>query len=202
MILAAANIANPSYVPQNYQVFLLTCFMMIIHCFLSSMPTKFLARFNSVGTTLNMAALIAVIIMIPAATSRPDKGLPRFAPSDVVWGTVYKGTEWPDGIAVLMSFLGIIWTLSGYDSPFHIAEECSNANIASPRAIVLTSTVGGTFGWFLQLVVAYTVIDITAVLDDPAGQPWAAYLNQAMPYNFVMAILSLTIVAGVRHPPS
>ena len=50
--------------------------------------------------------------------------------------------------------------MSGYDSPFHLAEECSNANIASPRAIFLTSAVGGTFGWFLQLVVAYTVVDI------------------------------------------
>lgn len=161
------------------------------------MPTKFLAQFNTIGTALNMTSLIAVIIMIPAATLRPSLGLPRFAPSDVVWGTVYKGTEWPDGIAVLMSFLGIIWTLSGYDSPFHIAEECSNANIASPRAIVLTSTVGGTFGWFLQLVVAYTVINIDKVLDDPSGQPWAGYLRQAMPYNFVMAILGVTIVAGV-----
>lgn len=160
MTLAAASISNPDYVPQNYQVFLLTTFLMIVHCVLSSMPTGWLARFNSAGSIFNMLALIAVIIMIPAGTNRPQQGLPRFSPSSEVWGTVYKGTDWPDGIAILMSFLGIIWTLSGYDSPFHLAEECSNANIASPRAIVMTSSVGGSFGWFLQLVVAYTVIDI------------------------------------------
>lgn len=197
MICAAASIANPGYVPTNYQVFLVTTFLMLIHCCLSSMPTKWLAYFNGIGTILNMSALIAVIIMIPAATNREDQGLPRFSASSVVWGTIYKGTDWPNGISVLMSFLGIIWTLSGYDSPFHLAEECSNANIASPRAIVLTSTVGGTFGWFLQLVVAYTVINITDVLNDPSGQPWAAYLRQVMPYNFVMAILAITVLAGV-----
>jgi amino acid transporter len=75
-------------------------------------------------------------------------------------------------------------------------EECSNANIASPRAIVLTSAVGGTFGWFLQLVVAYTVVDIGAALDSDLGQPWAAYLEQALPPNIAMAVLALTIACA------
>ena len=85
---------------------------------------------------------------------------------------------------------------SGYDAPFHLSEECSNANIASPRAIVLTSGVGGLFGWFLQVVVAYTVIDIDAVLDSDIGQPWAAYLLQVMPEKAALAILSMTIIAA------
>lgn len=91
---------------------------------------------------------------------------------------------------------GVIWTMSGYDSPFHLAEECSNANIASPRAIFLTSAVGGTLGWFLQLVVAYTVVDIRAALNSNLGQPFAAYLTQILPQKIVLAVLSLTIIAG------
>ena len=86
--------------------------------------------------------------------------------------------------------------MSGYDSAFHLAEECSNANIASPRAVFLTGAVGGTFGWFLQLVVAYTVVDITAALNSPVGQPFAAYLTQCLPQSIALAILSLTIIAG------
>jgi amino acid transporter len=158
MILAAVSITNPDYVPENYQVWLLTTLIMIIHAFVSSMPTKFIAQFNSYGSTFNIIALIIVIIIIPASTSRPDQGLPRFTKSSTVWGNFYEGTDWPNGIAVLMSFLSVIWTMSGYDAPFHLAEECSNANIAAPRAIVLTSGVGGVMGWFLQLVAAYTVI--------------------------------------------
>lgn len=84
----------------------------------------------------------------------------------------------------------------GYDSPFHLAEECSNAAIASPRAIFMTSAVGGTFGFFLQLVVAYTVVDITACLESDLGQPFAAYLIQVLPESAVLAVLSLTIIAG------
>ena len=86
--------------------------------------------------------------------------------------------------------------MSGYDAPFHLSEECSNANIASPRAIVMTSGIGGLFGWFLQLVVAYTVVDIPSVLDSDLGQPWAAYLLQVLPQKSTLAVLGLTIVCG------
>jgi amino acid transporter len=196
MILAAASISNPSYTPQSYQVFLLTVFIMVLHAILSSMPTKWLAQFNSAGSTFNFLALIVVIILIPAGTNRTERDLPRFTPSSEVWGTIYEGTAFPPGVSVLMSFIGVIWTMSGYDSPFHLAEECSNANLASPRAIVLTSATGGIFGWFLQLVVAYTVVDIGEVLDSDLGQPFAAYLMQCMTQKMTLAILSLTIIAG------
>ncbi|KAF2187826.1 hypothetical protein K469DRAFT_704785 [Zopfia rhizophila CBS 207.26] len=196
MILAAGSIQNPEYVPTNYQTFLLTIFIMLIHGVMSSFPTKWLAQINSGGSTFNFIALVIVIILIPAATDRGSRGLPKFTPSSEVWGTIYEGTSFPAGVSVLMSFIGVIWTMSGYDSPFHLAEECSNANMASPRAIVLTSATGGLFGWFLQLVVAYTVVNIDEVLDSELGQPFAAYLMQCMPQKITLAILALTIIAG------
>ena len=196
MVLASVSITNPDYVPQNYQVFLLTTFIMILHGIISSMPTRWIATFNSYGSSFNIVALIVVIIIIPAATNRPDQGLPRFTKSSTVWGNFYDGTDFPNGIAVIMSFISVIWTMSGYDAPFHLSEECSNASIASPRAIVMTSGFGGLFGWFLQLVAAYTVINIDDVLDSDLGQPWAAYLLQVLPKNIALACLAITIVCG------
>ncbi|THX88538.1 amino acid transporter [Aureobasidium pullulans] len=196
MTLAAASIVNPSFVPQNYQVYLLTVFLMIIHACMASLPTKTIARVNSFGSSFNIVALVVVIILIPAGTNREEQNLPRFAPSKEVWGDIYAGTAFPSGVGILMSFIGVIWTMSGYDSPFHLAEECSNAAIASPRAIFLTSAVGGTFGWFLQLVVAYTVVSIPDALESDLGQPFAAYLVQILPQRTVLAVLSLTIIAG------
>lgn len=175
MILASASISNPDYVPQDYQVFLLTTFIMLIHGCISSMPTKWIAVFNSYGSTFNIIALVIVVILIPAGTNRPEQGLPRFAPSSKVWGEIYDGTDFPPGVAILMSFVAVIWTMSGYDAPFHLSEECSNAAVASPRAIVMTSGFGGLFGWFLQLVTAYTVIDIPSVIDSDLGQPWVSF---------------------------
>ncbi|KAL1657292.1 GABA/polyamine transporter [Didymella pomorum] len=196
MILAAASIRDPTYIPTEYQTFLLTVFIMILHAIMSSLPTRWLAQINSGGSSFNFIALIVVIIMIPAGTDREERGLPKFTSSREVWGTIYEGTSFPAGISVLMSFIGVIWTMSGYDSAFHLAEECSNANMAAPRAIVLTSGIGGVFGWFLQLVVAYTVVDIDGVLESDLGQPFAAYLMQCMSEKMTLAILALTIIAG------
>ncbi len=196
MILAAGSIMNPEYIPANYQTFLLTIFLMIVHGFMSSLPTKWLAQVNAAGSTFNMIALVVVIILIPVGTDRESRGLPKFAASSEVWGTIYEGTTFPPGISVLMSFIGVIWTMSGYDSAFHLAEECSNANLASPRAIVMTAGFGGILGWFLQLVVAYTVVNIDEVIGSELGQPFAAYLIQCLPQRTAIAILALTIIAG------
>lgn len=111
MILAAVSIGNPDYIPQNYQIYLLTIFILAVHGVISSMPTKFIAQFNSYGTTINIAALVVVIIIIPAATNRQEQNLPRFTSSSEVWGTIQNGTDFPDGIAILMSFVAVIWTM-------------------------------------------------------------------------------------------
>jgi amino acid transporter len=110
MLLAAASMAYPDYTPQNYQVFLLTCLLMIIHGCISSMPTLWIARFNSYGSTLNMISLIVVIIIIPPSVI----SVPKFNSSNIVW-QIQNYTDWPNGIAVLMSFVAMIWTMAGYE---------------------------------------------------------------------------------------
>ena len=230
MILTGVSINQPSYEPQNYQIFLLTTLLMIIHGVVSSMPTKWIAQFNSYGSTFNIIALGIVIVLIPAGTNREEQGHPRFTPAREVWGDFYAGTDFSPGVSMLMTFVAVIWTMryalfpptfpltfplppptfattpsppsltpflsisSGYDAPFHLSEESSNANIAAPRAIVLTSGIGGLFGWFLQLVVAYTVIDVGKILD--ADSAWATYLLQVLPKKAALAALALTVVAG------
>lgn len=111
MILAAGSITHPGFVPENYQVFLLTALIMVIHGCISSMPTKWIARFNSVGSTFNIIALFIVIIMIPAATNRKSQGMPKFTPAKEVWGSFYAGTDFPNGVALLMTFVAVIWTM-------------------------------------------------------------------------------------------
>ena len=98
MLLAGASITHPDFVPQNYQIFLLTTLIMCIHGCISSMPTKWIANFNSVGSTFNIIALFIVIILIPASTNRQSQGLPRFTNPKTVWGDFYAGTDFPNGV--------------------------------------------------------------------------------------------------------
>lgn len=160
MILAAASITNPGYIPTSYQTFLLTVLIMITHACLSSMPTLWIANFNSVGTTVNILCLLITIIIIPTATMSN----PKFQPNEFAWG-IQNGTDWPDGVAVLMSFLSIIWTMSGYDASFHLSEECTNAAVATPRSIVMTAGSGSVFGFILNTLIAYTIQDVPEVIN-------------------------------------
>ena len=113
MILAGGSIGNPDYIPQNYQIYLLTLFILLIHGVISSMPTKWIAQFNSVGSTFNIIALCIVLIIIPSDTNRTtqDPPLPKFSSSKDVWGTIYAGTDFPSGVSILMSFVSVIWTM-------------------------------------------------------------------------------------------
>lgn len=120
MILAAASINDPNYVPTSYQTFLLTTLIMLIHGCISSMPTRWIANFNSWGSSFNIVALFIVIIMIPAGTNRATQGLPKFSASSQVWGNIYNGTDFPAGVAILMTFVAVIWTMSGKSKIMHM----------------------------------------------------------------------------------
>ncbi|KAF5095745.1 hypothetical protein DV451_004551 [Geotrichum candidum] len=193
MVLALKTLHEPEYTATTWQVYLLTVAIMVSQSVLSSLPTRMLARFNSAGTILNSVALLISLIVILAGNNREA---PKFNSSAEVWGTIDNQTDWPDGIAILMSFIAIIWTMSGYDSPFHLAEECSNAAIASPRSIVMTSSIGGILGWAFQMALAYTVVDIPSVIDDELGQPFVTYLTQILNTRLVTLVTALTVISA------
>ena len=100
MILAARSITHPNYEATNWELFLLTTFLMVSQSCISSMPTRWIAVFNSLGSSFNMVAVIIVIILIPSAA----KTEPKFRQTHDVWNTIDNGTDFPNGIAILMSF--------------------------------------------------------------------------------------------------
>jgi amino acid transporter len=108
MVLAACAIANPAFTPTNLETFLLAVLLMVVHGLISSLPTLWIARLNSYGSTLNLLALVVVLVLIPLTA----QSVPRFNAASSVW-SIQNYTEWPDGVAVSMSFVAIIWTMSG-----------------------------------------------------------------------------------------
>ena len=191
LILALAQIKNPGYQPQKYQVFLLALLLIFIHGILGSVPTRYVARINSFGSCLNAVVIIIGIVMLLAGNKRED---PKWNSNYQVWREFKNQTEWPDGIAVLMSFLAAIWCIAGFDGPFHLAEECSNASTAAPISIVLTTVLASIFGWVLMLIIAYTIVDVEAVISSDIGQPFATYCDQLMGTDAAIALLALIAI--------
>ncbi|CDK28898.1 unnamed protein product [Kuraishia capsulata CBS 1993] len=195
MILALKTFNDPDFTPTNGQTYLLTMALTTVNAVISSMPTAWIAKFNSFGSTCNLMFLLIVFIMILAGDNRSSQGLSKFNDNSAAWG-ITNFTEWPDGMAILMSFMAVIWTMSGYDSPFHLAEECSNAQIATPRAIVLTATTGGLIGFVFQLAIAYAIVDVDAAINDSLGQPFVTFLSQCLDKKLVYTATAMTIVSS------
>jgi amino acid transporter len=150
MIVTAAEIANPNYVAQTWHIYLLLLALLLLEGSLTMNATKLIGWLNIVGTITNLVVVFIFIIWFPVGSINH----PKTNDNHSVWTEIINGTEWPSGFAFMMGFLSVIWTLSGYDAPFHLSEECSNANIASPRAIVMTAQLGLYLGFAIILVIA------------------------------------------------
>ncbi|KZV85289.1 amino acid permease [Exidia glandulosa HHB12029] len=193
MIVALVKLHNPDFEATNARVFGITLSLTFLCFVCATLPTRWLARINSAMTWFQSISYLVIVIGLPAAVVNR----PRFRPTHEVWGTISNGTQWPDGIAVLLSFLTAIWTMAGYDAPFHLSEECSNSQIATPRAIVSTAAFGGIFGWFLVMVFAYVITDVGAVLQSPLGQPFIATIAQATTPAITTAFGTITVICGI-----
>ncbi|KAL6453547.1 GPT1 putative polyamine transporter [Candida maltosa Xu316] len=199
LMLALKAFADPSYSPSNAEVFGLSCGVMIVSAFMCMAPTKWAGRFGSIGTILNIMFLIIVFVMILAGNKRDEMhdGLSRFNSNSTAWG-LYNQTPFPQGISFLISFMGVIWAMSGYDSPFHLSEECSNPTTAVPLGITMTSVLGGVIGFLFMIAISYTLVSIDDIAADPdgLGQPFVTYLTQIMDKKLVMAATALTAVSS------
>jgi amino acid transporter len=152
------------------------------------MPTQFLTRLTALGAIINgVSVLVFFIVILTASINTPKFG----GTTEVLW-SFKNGTDWPIGMAVLVSFLGVIWTLTGYDAPYHLTEECSNSAVSAPRAIVITSGLGAILGWLLMLLIGYTLTDINGIIN--SGEPMANYLLQVLGKTGGSGLLSVVIV--------
>ncbi|CAB63537.1 Amino acid permease [Schizosaccharomyces pombe] len=192
MILGAVTVNRPDFVIQRWQWFLLAVAIQCFNCVLACLPTRIISRINGVATYLNTAFLFIAGITILAYGGKNH----NFVKGTKIWGDYINTTQWPTGFAILLSFNSPIWTMSGYDAPFHLSEECSNASVNAPKAIVMTAVIGGVVGWIMQIIVAYTLTDIDSVMNT-SGSMWTAYLVQAMPPKAALGILSLTIISAI-----
>ncbi|ODV85146.1 hypothetical protein CANARDRAFT_28445 [[Candida] arabinofermentans NRRL YB-2248] len=193
MILALKTLNDPTYTPTNGQTYLMTMCITFFGAIVASAPTKWIANINSASTVLNLIFLFISFVMILGGNTRVEQGLPKFNSNPFAW-ELENFTEWPDGLALLMSFMAVLWIMSGYDSPFHICEECSNAQTATPTAIVLTASTGGVLGFAFQLAMAYTIVSVDDAINDDLGQPYVAFLNQIMTKKRVQTLTSFAII--------
>jgi amino acid transporter len=109
MIVAAAQIGNPEYQPHIWHNYLIFLLILVIQGYLATRTTRVLGQLNAIGTAINMFVLIIFIFWVPAAAVAS----PKFNDNNTVWVALENRTEWPLGWSFMMSFLAVVWTMSG-----------------------------------------------------------------------------------------
>lgn len=193
IILALKTMIDPTYENKTWHTYLLTLSITITCACIASLPTKWLAYYNSCTSILNMVFFFISWIIILGNNTRQEQGLPKFNNNQIAWG-IDNFTDWPDGICMLMTFLAVIWTMSGFDMPFHIAEESANAQMSTPRAIFMTASIGGVLAFVFQLSIAYTIVDVQAAVASEIGQPYISYLDQILDRKSCLALASFSVI--------
>lgn len=193
LLEAVVSIGVPSYEITTWKTYLITIAITFTCACIASMPTKWLGYLTSTSAILNFAFLFISFVCILGANTRVEQGYPKWNSNSEAWG-LENFTEWPAGVAVMMSMLAPLWFFSGFDSPYHIAEEASNAQKAIPWGIVLVVTFGGLLGFVFQLAIAYTIISVEDANYSELGQIYIAFLQQILPTKYVYALGSFATI--------
>lgn len=69
-----------------------------------------------------------------------------------------------DAVVFLTGLVNANFIYSGLDGAVHLAEECSNAAVAIPRALITTVVIGGVTAMTFAIAMCYSYYDFDAVL--------------------------------------
>ena len=93
----------------------------------------------------------------------------NFQPSEVVWKTFVNQSGWVDSIAFLTGLINPNYMYSGIDGVLHLAEECKNAAVAVPQALMSTIWIGFVTSFIFAIVALYCINDFEAVATTTTG---------------------------------
>ncbi|KAF8833994.1 amino acid transporter [Paxillus ammoniavirescens] len=130
-----------------------------------SAGTRILARMTVLVLFIIMATTIGGIISLFYCS----RGM--VSPKDA-FTKFENNTGWSNNVwAFIMAFTSPMWSLTGYDSAAHIAEETSNAARAAPIAIMVGVVVTEILGWLLYIAISFATYSIPDILQSKLPLP-------------------------------
>lgn len=100
---------------------------------------------------------------------------PHYQSSEFVWTTFVNESGWVDGIAFLTGLINPTYMYAGIDGAIHLAEECKNAAVVVPRALLSTISIGFVTSFVFAIVMLYCTNDLQSVVSTATGYVLQAY---------------------------
>ncbi|KAI8055589.1 amino acid/polyamine transporter I [Gilbertella persicaria] len=140
--------------------------ILIIHGFINSVAVKWNGVMNQGSFFANMLGILFIVI-VGLALTKP------LATGEFVFTQFYNGSGFSsNGYAFLLVILQSQYTLSGYDSAAHMAEETKNSQVGSPFGILVSVAANAVSGFIFLIAVNFMVNDFDRqILSENAIQP-------------------------------
>ncbi|KAN0087468.1 Amino acid/polyamine transporter I [Tylopilus felleus] len=130
-----------------------------------SSGTRILARMTVLVLIIILATTIGAIISLLVCS----RGL--VSPKDA-FTRFENHTGWSNNVwAFILSFTQPMWSLTGYDSAVHIAEETSNAEWAAPMAIMVGVLGTEILGWLMYIAVSFATASVPVAIQSKLVLP-------------------------------
>jgi amino acid transporter len=148
----------------------------LTQAFVCSAGTRFLARMTVLVLFLILATTIGAIVSLLVCS----RGL--VTPKDA-FTKFENSTGWSNNVwAFILAFTSPMWSLTGYDSAAHIAEETSNAAHAVPIAIMVGVLGTEILGWLMYIAASFATYSVPDILQSklvlPIGDVFMSVLGK------------------------
>jgi choline transport protein len=116
--------------------------------------------------------------------------------SHFVWTYFLKNeTGWPDGVVFLTGLINPNYMFSGIDGAIHLAEDCINASIAVPRALLATLVIGFTTAFIFAISMLYYISDLNNVVSTLTQVPIFETWRQATRSAGAVCVFTILLIA-------
>ncbi|KAF8555243.1 amino acid transporter [Imleria badia] len=161
---------------------------------LCSSGTRVLARMTVLVLIIILATSIGAIISLLVCS----RGI--VSPRDA-FTKFENNTGWSNNVWVfILSFTQPMWSLTGYDSAVHIAEETSNAASAAPIAIMVGVLGTEILGWLMYIAVSFATASVPEALESklvlPIGDVFLNVLGRKGTFFLWWAMVVLQYLCG------
>ncbi|KAH3906713.1 hypothetical protein HBI56_229000 [Parastagonospora nodorum] len=194
LVIGMAIFYNPSYAPKPWHAFLLYQAANTLVLLYNIYVLKRTMWIHDVGFFLSITSLTMIVIVSLARTG------PHYQSSEFVWTTFVNESGWVDGIAFLTGLINPTYMYAGIDGAIHLAEECKNAAVVVPRALLSTISIGFVTSFVLAIVMLYCTNDLQSVVSTATGVPiyeiWRqSTRSDAAATAFIVSLTVMVLIA-------
>ncbi|ORY91640.1 amino acid/polyamine transporter I [Leucosporidium creatinivorum] len=191
VIVAFATFLNPSYLGSRWHTTLVCWGVISFALFTNVYGTRLFGLINY--TISFIGAAIIVIVIIVMLSMNPHRNSASFVFTEFI-----NATGWENkGIIFILGMVTAAYSIIGYDSVAHMAEEMLDPTRDAPKAMIGAILMSGATAVGFILTVLFTINDIESLASTPTGLPFLAMMYQATrnAAGSVVITLAVTICA-------